>query len=35
MADHSVASDVAGRTYDDIVKLVREYGRYPLALPAD
>ncbi len=31
-SDHSVASDVSGRTYDFIVKLVREYGRYPLAL---
>lgn len=31
-SDHSVASDVPGRTYDMIVKLVREYGRYPLRL---
>ena len=31
-SDHSVASDVSGHTYDYIVKLVREYGRYPLAL---
>jgi hypothetical protein len=26
---------VAGQTYDLIVKLVREYGRYPLNLPAE
>jgi hypothetical protein len=31
-SDHSVASDVSGKTYDTIVKLVREYGRYPLDL---
>ena len=31
-SDHSVASNVAGKTYDMIVKLVREYGRYPLKL---
>jgi hypothetical protein len=31
-SDHSVASDVSGHTYDYIVKLVREYGRYPLNL---
>ena len=31
-SDHSVASNVSGKTYDFIVKLVREYGRYPLAL---
>ena len=30
--DHSVASDVSGHTYDYIVKLVREYGQYPLRL---
>lgn len=29
-SDHSVASDVSCHTYDYIVKLVREYGRYPL-----
>jgi uroporphyrinogen-III decarboxylase len=34
MSDHSVASDVSGHTYDAIVKLVREYGTYPLRLPA-
>jgi uroporphyrinogen-III decarboxylase len=32
-SDHSVASDVSGKTYDLIVKLVREYGQYPLQLP--
>ncbi len=31
-SDHSVASDVSGRTYDRIVQLVRDYGRYPLHL---
>ena len=31
-SDHSVASDVSGKTYDLIVKLVREYGKYPLNL---
>ncbi len=31
-SDHSVASDVPGPTYDMIVKLVREYGQYPLKL---
>ena len=31
-SDHSVASDVSGQTYDYIVKLVREYGKYPLNL---
>jgi uroporphyrinogen decarboxylase len=34
-SDHSVASDVSGKTYDLIVKLVREYGKYPLNLPAE
>jgi len=29
-SDHSVSSDVSGHTYDMIVKLVREYGQYPL-----
>ena len=33
MSDHSVSSDVSGQTYDLIVKLVREYGQYPLELP--
>jgi hypothetical protein len=31
-SDHSVSSDVSGQTYDYIVKLVREYGIYPLNL---
>ncbi len=31
-SDHSVSSDVSGLTYDYIVKLVREYGKYPLQL---
>ena len=31
-SDHSVASDVSGHTYDYIVKLVRQYGRYPIEL---
>ena len=35
MSDHSVASDVSGQTYDQIVKLVRQYGVYPLNLPAE
>ena len=32
-SDHSVSSAVSGHTYDYIVKLVREYGNYPLRLP--
>ena len=32
MSDHSVSSAVSGHTYDYIVKLVREFGRYPLRL---
>jgi len=31
-SDHSVTSSVSGHTYDYIVKLVREYGKYPLDL---
>jgi len=31
-SDHSVSSGVSGRTYDAVVKLVREYGKYPLHL---
>jgi hypothetical protein len=31
-SDHSVTSGVSGPTYDFIVKLVREAGRYPLSL---
>lgn len=32
MSDHSVSSGVSGQSYDLIVKLVREYGNYPLYL---
>ncbi len=31
-SDHSVSSSVSGQTYDYIVQLVRQYGRYPLSL---
>ncbi len=31
-SDHSVSSGVSGHTYDYIIKLVREYGQYPLDL---
>ena len=31
-SDHSVSSGVSGHTYDYVVKLVREYGKYPLQL---
>ena len=31
-SDHSVPSNVPGESYDYVVKLVREYGRYPLHL---
>lgn len=31
-SDHSVSSSLSGKTYDYIVKLVREYGHYPLQL---
>jgi len=31
-SDHSVTSGVSGRTYDYIVKLIREVGTYPLDL---
>ena len=31
-SDHSVTSNVSGPTYDYIVRLVREYGTYPLDL---
>jgi hypothetical protein len=34
-SDHSVSSAVSGRTYDDIVKLVRAFGNYPIRLPAE
>jgi len=31
-SDHSVSSSVSGKTYDYIVNLVREYGKYPIQL---
>ena len=31
-SDHSVTSAVSGGTYDYIVKLVRQFGKYPLQL---
>jgi uroporphyrinogen-III decarboxylase len=31
-SDHSVPDNISGRNYDDVVGLVREYGRYPLRL---
>jgi len=31
-SDHSVTSGVSGPTYDSIVRLVRQYGVYPLRL---
>jgi hypothetical protein len=31
-SDHSVPSNVSGQNYEYVVKLVREYGRYPLQL---
>lgn len=31
-SDHSVTSEVSGHTYDYVVKLVRQYGKYPLQL---
>jgi len=34
-SDHSVSSAVSGHTYDYIVKLVREFGHYPIRLPAE
>jgi len=34
-SDHSVSSAVSGQTYDYIVKLVREFGHYPIRLPAE
>jgi hypothetical protein len=33
-SDHSVPSNVSGESYDYVVKLVREYGTYPLQLGA-
>jgi len=32
MSDHSVTSAVSGATFDYIIRLVREFGRYPLRL---
>jgi hypothetical protein len=34
-SDHSITSRVAGRSYDFLVNLVREYGTYPLRLGED
>jgi hypothetical protein len=34
-SDHSVSSAVSGQTYDYIVKLVREFGNYPIQLPLE
>ena len=34
-SDHSVSSAVSGQAYDYIVKLVREFGNYPIRLPAE
>jgi len=31
-SDHSVPSNVSGQSYDYVVQLVREFGRYPLRL---
>jgi uroporphyrinogen-III decarboxylase len=31
-SDHSVPSNISGGSYDTVVRLVREYGRYPLRL---
>jgi hypothetical protein len=31
-SDHSVPDNVSGESYDYVVHLVREYGRYPLKL---
>jgi hypothetical protein len=31
-SDHSVPSNVSGQNYDYVIRLVREYGRYPLEL---
>jgi len=31
-SDHSVPANVSGRNYDFVVRLVREFGRYPLRL---
>jgi len=31
-SDHSVPDNVSGENYDYVVKLVREFGQYPLDL---
>jgi uroporphyrinogen-III decarboxylase len=31
-SDHSVPSNISGENYDAVVRLVREYGQYPLRL---
>ena len=31
-SDHSVPGDISGHSYDYVVRLVREYGKYPLQL---
>jgi len=31
-SDHSVPSSISGENYDYVVRLVREYGKYPLQL---
>jgi len=31
-SDHSVPGDVSGERYDYVVRLVRQYGTYPLRL---
>jgi hypothetical protein len=31
-SDHSVTSGVSGRTYDSVIKIIREHGTYPLDL---
>jgi hypothetical protein len=31
-SDHSVPNDISGEKYDYVVKLIREYGKYPLRL---
>jgi uroporphyrinogen-III decarboxylase len=33
-SDHSVPTDISAERYEYVVKLVREYGRYPLNLPS-
>ena len=33
-SDHSVPSNISAERYEFVLNLVREYGRYPLQLPA-